>query len=63
MNSTVYVNSSVYMNSTIYVNNNFTTASEYCHEQYQRLVNSIVNSKRLVNSAMNSKTASEQCHE
>ena len=53
MNSTVYVNSNVYMNSTIYVNSDFTTASEYCHEQYQRLVNSV----------MNSKTTSEQCHE
>ena len=53
MNSTAYVNSTVYMNSTVYVNSYFITASEYYHEQYQRLVNIVVNSK----------TASEQCHE
>ena len=54
MNSTVYVNSTVYMNSSIYVNNNFITANEYCHEQCQRLVNIVVNSKRLVNNTVNS---------
>ena len=54
MNSNVYVNSVIYMNSTLYVNSNFTTASEYCHEQYQRLVNSVANSKTLVDSVVNS---------
>ena len=53
MNSTIYVNSTVYMNSAVYVNNNFTTTSEKYHEQYQRLVNSVVNNK----------TTSEQCRE
>ena len=53
MNSTVYVNSSIYMNNIVYVNSNFTTTSEYYHEQYQRLVNIVVNSK----------TVSGHCHE
>ena len=43
------------MNSTIYVNIDFSTANEQCNEQYQRLVNNVVNSKKLVNSVMNSK--------
>ena len=45
MNSTVYVNITIYMNSSVYVNSNFITAIEYCHEQYQRLLNNVVNSK------------------
>ena len=56
MNSTTYVNSTVYINNIVYVNSNFTTTSKQCHEQYQRLVNSVVNSKQLVNSVINSKT-------